>query len=616
MFRFIFRVLFLSILPNYIYCQAYNEGFEPAHIFSLSGFITPEESPLPQSETYLYLGYGCWCSTTGGVAVVNNTGRNNTQGIRNSPNTSGQDLLSPRLVMETAQDYTFSFWYNTQNAQDAEIVVYIDIPDDIENNFEVLETISITSNPGTWEFFEYTYTAPDRGNARFRLILNNSAGGQRIRLDDVEISPSVFADSPCNPDLPPTVRFKIPETLEIPESNPSPQNLEVYRLGYISQDSRVNIIYSGGSATVGEDFNWLVQLPYLLSFTQNTNTHVFESFEVLADALVEPPQSLLLQIVSVENVLTQIDDVIEFLIIDEAFNNPPLSLEDSYSTLEDEVLIIEAPGVLVNDIGLDLQALLVSPPQNGTIDLQSDGSFSYEPFPDFFGQDFFGYRLRDDLSETRVKVNTLPINDVPVFLDIPEYITNLQTDQIQEVLFSVNSGAENEVNQSLILSAVAVGEDILESWALEFPYGSPTQARLTFTPDPFKSGIVLFHFTLRDSGGTERGGLDQSQKRLRLTIQRVAEIYPNEILLPNTFTPNNDTNNDYFVLRSKLVEEVVFTIFDKWGNVLYHTQNVEEATQEGWDGLNQPTGMYAWAVKVKFQNGESRSEKGKVHLLR
>ena len=56
---------------------------------------------------------------------------------------------------------------------------------------------------------------------------------------------------------------------------------------------------------------------------------------------------------------------------------------DLYAATEDTPLVVAAPGVLLNDSGLATgqayTAVLVAAPQNGTVLLNPDGSFTYTP---------------------------------------------------------------------------------------------------------------------------------------------------------------------------------------------------------------------------------------------
>ncbi len=76
----------------------------------------------------------------------------------------------------------------------------------------------------------------------------------------------------------------------------------------------------------------------------------------------------------------------------------PTAAADAYSVPGGTVLTVPAPGVLANDSsprGGPLQATLVSGPSNGSLTLQSDGSFSYTPTGDFVGVDSFSYAAVD-----------------------------------------------------------------------------------------------------------------------------------------------------------------------------------------------------------------------------
>ena len=104
-------------------------------------------------------------------------------------------------------------------------------------------------------------------------------------------------------------------------------------------------------------------------------------------------------------------------------NHAPLGRPDSYSTDEDTPLTVAAPGVLSNDVddaGDILSAVLVGLPAHGTVSLQSDGSFGYAPFANYFGQDSFQYQPRDNADPTlsgapvTVDITINPVNDAPV----------------------------------------------------------------------------------------------------------------------------------------------------------------------------------------------------------
>ena len=62
---------------------------------------------------------------------------------------------------------------------------------------------------------------------------------------------------------------------------------------------------------------------------------------------------------------------------------------DFYVTPEGSALTVPAPGVLTNDTGGTLTAVLVSGTANGTLTLNRNGAFVYTPTNNFTGVDGF-----------------------------------------------------------------------------------------------------------------------------------------------------------------------------------------------------------------------------------
>ncbi len=115
------------------------------------------------------------------------------------------------------------------------------------------------------------------------------------------------------------------------------------------------------------------------------------------------------------------------------FNKPPLAVDDAYETAEETELIVGAvEGVLANDTdqnGDHLTAMLIDDVSNGTLVLNTDGSFSYTPNLNFYGEDHFTYYAYDgevgSLPAT-VTITVTDISDVPTAMD-DTYVTEIDT---------------------------------------------------------------------------------------------------------------------------------------------------------------------------------------------
>lgn len=84
-------------------------------------------------------------------------------------------------------------------------------------------------------------------------------------------------------------------------------------------------------------------------------------------------------------------------------NQPPVAVDDSFSTPRDVSLVVPAPGILLNDTDPDGDSLMVfsrgapqpASPNPGNIAVLTDGSFIYNPAAGFVGTLTFTYRATD-----------------------------------------------------------------------------------------------------------------------------------------------------------------------------------------------------------------------------
>ncbi|QRR01200.1 T9SS type B sorting domain-containing protein [Dyadobacter sandarakinus] len=89
------------------------------------------------------------------------------------------------------------------------------------------------------------------------------------------------------------------------------------------------------------------------------------------------------------------------------------------------------------------------------------------------------------------------------------------------------------------------------------------------------------------------------------------------ISLPTAFTPNGDGQNDIFmpILRS-IASIQKFTIFNRWGQVVFHTTQMDQ----GWDGYFKGAiaagGDYIWEIQGTSNEGKVIRKKGAVLLIR
>lgn len=88
------------------------------------------------------------------------------------------------------------------------------------------------------------------------------------------------------------------------------------------------------------------------------------------------------------------------------------------------------------------------------------------------------------------------------------------------------------------------------------------------------------------------------------------------IAIPSAFTPNDDSNNDVLRVRGGPFQEMEFTIYNEWGNVIFSATE----QQEGWDGTYrgeaQPVGVYEYVLRAKTFDDKKVNLYGVVNLTR
>lgn len=178
----------------------------------------------------------------------------------------------------------------------------------------------------------------------------------------------------------------------------------------------------------------------------------------------------------------------------------PVAANDSYSVNEDDTLNVPAPGVLGNDTP-GSTAILVGDVSAGTLALNSDGSFSYAPNPDFNGTDIFTYKASSGALESNVAtvaITVNPANDAPVAVD--DAATTVEdTAVIVTVL-----GNDVEVD----------GDDLTVSSITQGANGSVTNngTTVTYTPNTGFTGTDSFTYTAND------GSVDSNVATVTVTV--------------------------------------------------------------------------------------------------
>lgn len=83
----------------------------------------------------------------------------------------------------------------------------------------------------------------------------------------------------------------------------------------------------------------------------------------------------------------------------------------------------------------------------------------------------------------------------------------------------------------------------------------------------------------------------------------------------NIFTPNGDGRNDVFKLEGEYIVIYELSIFNRWGKLVFKTNEPQGAWDGNVNGQAAPSGVYFWVVNYGNQLGKGR-DKGFVELMR
>lgn len=103
-------------------------------------------------------------------------------------------------------------------------------------------------------------------------------------------------------------------------------------------------------------------------------------------------------------------------------------------------------------------------------------------------------------------------------------------------------------------------------------------------------------------------------------IQSISNTYcvktPFELYVPDAFSPDNDMLNDTFFVKGKYVFGFHIVIFNRWGEKIYESDNIDK----GWDGKYKntmcETGYYFYRINAWGTKGQGANIDGTILLLR
>jgi gliding motility-associated-like protein len=89
-----------------------------------------------------------------------------------------------------------------------------------------------------------------------------------------------------------------------------------------------------------------------------------------------------------------------------------------------------------------------------------------------------------------------------------------------------------------------------------------------------------------------------------------------DLFVPDAFSPNNDGNNDCLKVFSNCLDEVLFRVYSRWGELIYESTEINGCWDGTYHGKELNSGAYAYTVKATLTDGTEVDIKGNTTLFK
>ncbi|NNC82239.1 MAG: T9SS type B sorting domain-containing protein, partial [Flavobacteriales bacterium] len=148
----------------------------------------------------------------------------------------------------------------------------------------------------------------------------------------------------------------------------------------------------------------------------------------------------------------------------------------------------------------------------------------------------------------------------------------------------------------------------------DYQWTPPTGLSSSSIADPFASPDQTTTYTITISDEQSNGRCQRSDT-VTVKVFEFLCSFPTTFV-PNAFSPNADGNNDVLFVRGKYIQELNLKIYDRWGEMVFETQD----PNVGWDGTFRgkelEPAVYVYHLDFICIDGQENFEKGNITLIR
>ncbi len=89
-----------------------------------------------------------------------------------------------------------------------------------------------------------------------------------------------------------------------------------------------------------------------------------------------------------------------------------------------------------------------------------------------------------------------------------------------------------------------------------------------------------------------------------------------DVFVPNAFSPNGDGNNDALQLNAPCPADILFMIMDRWGEVIYTSEDINQTWDGTFKGRELNTGVFIYTLRARIINNPDIRKTGNISLIR
>lgn len=302
--------------------------------------------------------------------------------------------------------------------------------------------------------------------------------------------------------------------------------------------ARVDVSTSPGSASADSDYTSTTQR---LTWQPGVATAQTVSIPILDDLLSEGDETFTLSFSDLVGATAGAQTTLTVTISDD--DVPLVATADSYTLDEDGNLIANDPdgmltagdssddGVLANDTGpgslsVTTTGTLIATGLGGSIDLATDGTFTYTPPAHAFGEDSVEYSMTDGggTQTATITITVNPINDAPSVIPGPSVSFGNGSSGLQSIpdwVEEFDPGPLESDQSVLAYNVVQITDDDAVLNSVQILDNGELQLDLTGS-----SGAAQVEFNVQDDGGTANPG-DQdtsTSESFQISVDQAVEV--------------------------------------------------------------------------------------------